>query len=63
MHTIEWQKQGILHVHISLCLDDRIMLTNIDKVICVEIPDLDSELALHNIITKTRITALVETST
>ncbi|XP_051791527.1 uncharacterized protein LOC127530010, partial [Erpetoichthys calabaricus] len=55
MYTIEWQKQGIPHAHILLWLKDRIKPALIDEVIRAEIPDPQTDHALHKIVKSTMI--------
>lgn len=42
----------ILHMHIFLWLDNKIMPADIDKVISTEIPDPGCEAVLYEIVTK-----------
>lgn len=53
MYTIEFQKQGLLHVHILLTLDsdDKITsIVDIDKFVSAEIPDLNEHPNLHELV-------------
>jgi len=46
-YTIEFQKCGIPHAHILLCLKDKVNNCHfVDRVVCVEILDLDRQLQL-----------------
>ncbi|GFQ71965.1 ATP-dependent DNA helicase [Trichonephila clavata] len=55
MYTVEWQKHGLLHVHILLWLEIKISPESIDVVICAELPDSNIDPALYEIIRTTMI--------
>lgn len=53
--TIEFQKRGLPHAHmvISLAENDKIIgATDIDKVVCTEIPDVQTHPKLHEYVVK-----------
>ncbi|XP_024871877.1 uncharacterized protein LOC112454611 [Temnothorax curvispinosus] len=51
MYSVEWQKRGLLYIHILLWLEQqRIFPDMIDKVICAKIPDPVQDSLLHNIV-------------
>jgi len=50
MYSIEWQKRGLPHAHILIWLVERIQPNQIDDIICAEIPDLETDPDLHNIV-------------
>lgn len=50
MYSVEWQKRGLPHIHILLWLEQHIFPDMIDKIICAEIPDLEQDPLLHNIV-------------
>ncbi|XP_028789423.1 uncharacterized protein LOC114745432 [Neltuma alba] len=55
IYTIEFQKRGLPHAHILLFLspEDKMKDVNaIDRVICAEIPDYDSDPILHELVKK-----------
>lgn len=59
MFTVEWQKRGLPHMHVLLWLRDRIMPTNIDNVISVEIPNPEHDSLLYYIVKTTMIPTLL----
>ena len=50
MYSVEWQKRGLPHAHILLWLTDRLAPSMTDKVVCAEIPDLEKDPLLHDIV-------------
>ncbi|XP_065356368.1 uncharacterized protein LOC135950766 [Calliphora vicina] len=50
MYSVEWQKRGLPHVHILLWLDQRISPNLIDEVVCAEIPNLETDPILYDIV-------------
>ncbi|KAJ2941595.1 hypothetical protein O0L34_g14649 [Tuta absoluta] len=50
MHSVEWQKRGLPHVHILLWLEEKIRPNEIDKVISAELPSPDDDPVLHRIV-------------
>ena len=55
LHSIEWQKRGLPHVHILIWLEEDLKPSDIDRVICAEIPDKDEDPELFKIITTCNI--------
>ncbi|XP_060202830.1 uncharacterized protein LOC132631247 [Lycium barbarum] len=55
MYTIEFQKRGLPHAHFLIILADEYKLLTpeaYDKVICAEIPNLDTNHYLHSLVIK-----------
>lgn len=55
IYTIEFQKRGLPHAHIliTLCENDKIInTTDIDKVVCAEIPSIQTHPKLHEYVVK-----------
>ncbi|XP_038695498.1 uncharacterized protein LOC119992778 [Tripterygium wilfordii] len=55
IHTVEFQKRGLPHVHVIIWLHPNDKYPNpndIDRIICAEIPDQATEPALYNIVSK-----------
>jgi hypothetical protein len=50
MYTIEWQKRGLLHAHILLCLQQKLRPTDIDHLISAEFPDPSNDSQLYDVI-------------
>jgi len=50
MYSVEWQKRGLPHAHILLWLKNKLSPNDIDKFICAEIPDPESDPKLYEII-------------
>ena len=55
MYSIEWQKRGLPHAHILIWLIEKVTPDLIDQVISAEIPDVDIDPDLFEIITKNMI--------
>ncbi|XP_044591402.1 uncharacterized protein LOC123269633 [Cotesia glomerata] len=58
VYVIEYQKRGLPHVHLLVTLDRDSKITtptDVDKYISAEIPDLDDNETLHNIVMKNMI--------
>ena len=55
MYSIEWQKRGLPHAHILIWLIDKITPDKIDEVISAELPDIDSDQGLLEVVTKNMI--------
>ena len=55
MYTIEWQKRGLPHAHILVWLENRIKPEDVDKIISSEIPNIDEDEELFNIVVKNMI--------
>lgn len=54
--VVEFQKRGLPHAHMLLVLAPESKLrspTDVDRVVCAEIPDPEAEPVLHNIVTST----------
>jgi ATP-dependent DNA helicase PIF1 len=45
--TIEYQKRGLPHAHILMCLVDKIADTDLDKFLCAELPCRETQPLLH----------------
>jgi len=58
MYSVEWQKRGLRHVHILLWLQNRISSNIIDNVISAEIPDLEQDPLLYDIVKSNMIHGL-----
>ncbi|XP_054715564.1 uncharacterized protein LOC129225044 [Uloborus diversus] len=50
MLSVEWQKRGLPHIHCLLWLEEAITADMIDKVVCAEIPDVDRDPLLYDIV-------------
>ncbi|KAL4141455.1 hypothetical protein QTP88_004092 [Uroleucon formosanum] len=50
IYSIEWQKRGLPHVHISLWLENRISSDMIDNFVCAEISNPDVDPLLYEIV-------------
>jgi hypothetical protein len=55
MYTIEWQKLGLPHSHNLIRLADKIQPTQIDDIICAELPDPTQDPELFAVVTKNMI--------
>nr|PNR39262.1 hypothetical protein PHYPA_019540 [Physcomitrium patens] len=52
-YTIEFQKRGLPHAHILLWLKDKVNDCDlVDRIVCAEIPDLDSQPQLYAAVAK-----------
>ncbi|XP_045027172.1 uncharacterized protein LOC123470685 [Daphnia magna] len=50
IHVIEFQKRGLPHCHMLICIDERdapATVEDVDATICAEIPDRITHLRLH----------------
>lgn len=47
---MEWQKRGIPHLHILLWFANQINPNDIDKIISFEIPDIQCDQELHDLV-------------
>ena len=52
MHTIEWQKRDLPHMHALFWLTRTIARTDVDQVVSAEIPSLEEDPLLHDLVTK-----------
>jgi len=50
VHTIEFQKRGLPHMHILVILEDRLHVDDYDRVVSAEIPDADTHPRLHKLV-------------
>ena len=55
MYTVEFQKRGLPHAHMLLWLQNSIRPTDIDRVICAEIPDKNLDPELYEIVMKNMV--------
>ncbi|GFT13183.1 putative DNA helicase [Trichonephila clavipes] len=55
MYSIEWQKRGLPHAHILVCLINKITPDQIDQIISAEIPDKHIDPNLFDVVTKNMI--------
>ena len=55
MYTVEWQHRGLPHTHILLWLDTKLRADQIDQVISAEIPNVQQDPELFEIVTKQMI--------
>ena len=56
--TIEYQKRGLPHMHLLLFLhpdDEFLTVERINEVICAELPSLDTQPELYNVVTTTML--------
>ncbi|GFR29070.1 helitron_like_N domain-containing protein [Trichonephila clavata] len=52
MYSIEWQKRGLPHAHILIWMMEKITPNRIDEIISAEIPDIEIDKDLHDIVSK-----------
>ncbi|XP_038718166.1 uncharacterized protein LOC120011170 [Tripterygium wilfordii] len=55
VYTVEFQKRGLPHVHVIIWLyegDKNPTIADIDRIICVEIPNKETEPALYDVVSK-----------
>lgn len=52
MYTVEWQKRGLPHVHLLVWLKAKLRADQIDKIISAEIPNINEDPVLFNIVKK-----------
>ncbi|GFT13405.1 helitron_like_N domain-containing protein [Trichonephila clavipes] len=55
MYSIEWQKRGLPHAHILRWMMKKITPNRIDEIISAEIPDIETDKDLHDIVSKNMI--------
>ncbi|GFW51845.1 helitron_like_N domain-containing protein [Trichonephila clavipes] len=55
MYSVEWQKRGLPHAHTLIWLCNKITSNEIDDVICSEIPDVNIDKDLHEVVVKNMI--------
>ncbi|KAF8778853.1 hypothetical protein HNY73_015538 [Argiope bruennichi] len=55
MYSIEWQKRGLRHAHILIWMMEKITPNRIDEIISAEIPDIEIDKDLHDIVSKNMI--------
>ncbi|UYV77690.1 hypothetical protein LAZ67_15001947 [Cordylochernes scorpioides] len=55
MYSIEWQKRGLPHAHILILMMEKITPSRIDEIISAEIPDIEIDKDLHDIVSKNMI--------
>ncbi|GFR05227.1 uncharacterized protein LOC104236095 [Trichonephila clavata] len=55
MYSIEWQKRGLPHAHILIWMMEKITPIRIDEIISAEIPDIEIDKDLHDIVSKNMI--------
>lgn len=55
MYSIEWQKRGLPHAHILIWLITKITPDQIDQIISAEIPDMNVDPELFEVVTKNMI--------
>lgn len=49
MYSVEWQKRGLPHAHILICLIEKIRPNEVDEVISAEIPNEQVDPGLHEV--------------
>ncbi|XP_073986276.1 uncharacterized protein [Rhodnius prolixus] len=52
MYFIEWQKRGLPHAHILIWTMEKITPNRIDEILSAEIPDIEIDKDLHDIVSK-----------
>nr|XP_042912535.1 uncharacterized protein LOC122272676 [Parasteatoda tepidariorum] len=55
LYSVEWQKRGLPHAHISIWLVDKVRPEKIDKIISAEIPNPNVDQELFDIVTTNMI--------
>ncbi|XP_071036949.1 uncharacterized protein [Parasteatoda tepidariorum] len=55
MYSIEWQKRGLPHAHILIWMMEEITPNRIDEIISAEIPDIEINKDLHDIVSRNMI--------
>ena len=58
VHTIEFQKRGLSHMHLLIFLDKSCKIRsakNVDDIVCAEFPDKDADPELFEIIGKSMV--------
>ncbi|GFV54584.1 ATP-dependent DNA helicase [Trichonephila clavipes] len=54
-YSIEWQKRGLPHMHLLVCLQTKIHPEQVDSIISAEIPDKEENHILYEVVTKNMI--------
>lgn len=55
MYSVEWQKRGLPHAHILIWLVEKIRPNEVDAVISAEIPYVQVDPGLHEVVIKNMI--------
>ncbi|XP_076269865.1 uncharacterized protein LOC143202298 [Rhynchophorus ferrugineus] len=55
MYSVEWQKRGLPHAHILIWLVEKIRPNEVDAVITAEIPNVQVDPGLHEVVIKNMI--------
>ncbi|XP_073826793.1 uncharacterized protein [Musca autumnalis] len=55
MYSVEWQKRGLPHAHILIWLVHKITPDVIDDIISAEIPNVDEDPILHQVVVKNMV--------
>jgi len=55
MYSVEWQKRGLPHAHILIWLVEKIRPNEVDAVISAEIPNVQVDPGLHEVVIKNMI--------
>src|ERR1700724_2492730 len=58
VHTIEFQKRGLPHMHLLIFLDESCKVRSakdVDDIVCAEFPDKDEDPELFDIIAKSMV--------
>ncbi|XP_076258517.1 uncharacterized protein LOC143195346 isoform X2 [Rhynchophorus ferrugineus] len=55
MYSVEWQKRGLPHAHILIWLVEKIRPNEVDTVISAEIPNVQVDPGLHEVVIKNMI--------
>lgn len=55
MYSVEWQKRGLPHAHILIWLKEKIRPNEVDEIISAEIPNVQVDPDLHEVVIKNMI--------
>lgn len=55
MYSVEWQKRGLPHAHILIWLRNKIVPDQVDMLISAEIPNIEDDQILHDIVSRNMI--------